>query len=855
MLNHRFRGEWLCALALGSVVLACSDDKATGPANNGKARSSGVLTVHNGGFLDIKGADGKAILKHAWAEAEISTNGVIETFSTKDCPGSWGTATAPADARKRFESMTGFAYHCATRGIDLTWTVLQHPSPAETFVVATLVARNDTDSDVIVRRLTPAITGGATGGLFVGANASRTRVLDNGSDIAIDFVAGTNYPGSLRFLLLDGFDIAPRGNIVSNWNVTVADLDSNASFTAGTLEVERAFPTMGVAFDSDYPARDGDRQGLNEFIADMPLIFQGKVLAPAEELPSEALYMNSQARDFWTSQEDYAQTLADWQDFTVWTKRDGGRPTPNGWNSWTGSGSTGGLGTNIDETILAENLDVMAREFGPFGVDYFQIDDGYEIREGDWFTRDDRFPSGMPDFASKIEATGLIPGIWFSPFSVDVESSLALEHPDWIFDPETAALGGLLDPGDGLRVLDASNDEAVAWLRSTVRRYVDDWKMKWLKLDFSYYALVYPPLGDPSLTSVEAYKRGLRAIGDEAGDDVFYLGIGILGINFGVVDSMRTTLDSAPLWDESEGAFATLSMGNSIKGTVRSSSRRYYLHNRIWVNHNDLLFFRSDKSFPDKLLTQDEAITFASFMGLSGSIVKFGEDLRTLTPEQINIWRTLTPSYPDAARPMDVLTRQYPEQYRLDIDGTLAGSDAKWLVVGLLHWGTNYGLDTDNPTTLSDEAREYTIDIETWGLDPEKEYVAHEFWSQAFLGKVKGTFTYTVAPHRHAVVSLREVTGNPQFLGHNRHLTQGGTDLVSETWSAETKTLTVTLRVDAAAVGAVSFPYAISVYVPEGYTFSAAAPDSGVAEVAGARVTYRFTPETAGEMTFEFSFE
>ena len=852
MINHRSGGSWFCALALGSAVSGCSDTPPAGPSD-GNSPASGVLVVRDGGVIDINDANGDAVLKRAWAELEIEANGVVHTISTKTCAGKWTATGAPTSARGRFAAMTGFVYACEVDRLAVNWTVLQHP--AETFVVSRLTARNDGEADVTVRRFTPAITGGADGGVFVGADPKRTRILDNGSDVAVDFVAGTYYPERSRFFLLEGFDIAPRGNVVSNWNVTVADLDSNASFTAGALEVERAFPTMGIVFEPDEAARDGERHGLNEFVADMPLIFKGKAIAPGESLASEALYMDGQAPDLWTSQERYATALAEWQDFTVWTQRDGGRPTPNGWNSWTGSGSTGGLGTNIDETIMAENLDVMAREFGPFGVDYFQIDDGYEIREGDWFTRDDRFPSGMPDFASKIEATGLIPGIWFSPFSVDVESSLALDHPSWIFDPATAELAGLLDPGEGMRVLDASNDDAVAWLRSTVRRYVDDWKMKWLKLDFSYYALVYPPVGDPSLTSVEAYKRGLRAIGDEAGDDVFYLGIGILGINFGVVDSMRTTLDSAPLWDEAEGAFATLSMGNSIKGTVRSSSRRYYLHNRIWVNHNDLLFFRSDKSVPDKLLTQDEAITFASFMGLSGSIVKFGEDLRTLTQEQINIWRTLTPSYPDAARPMDVLTRQYPEQYRLDIEGTTAGSESTWLVAGLLHWGVNYNLDAPNPEKLVDQAREYTLDLEAWGLDPAKEYLAHEFWSQEFLGAVRGTLTHSVAPHRHAVISIREATGNPQFLGHNRHLTQGGTDLVDETWTPETKTLSVTLRVDAAAGDAVPFPYVVSIYVPDGYEFSAISPRVGQTTVADGTVSVRFTPQTAGETTLEFAFE
>lgn len=98
--------------------------------------------------------------------------------------------------------------------------------------------------------------------------------------------------------------------------------------------------------------------------------------------------------------------------------------------------------------------------------------------------------------------------------------------------------------------------------------------------------------------------------------------------------------------------------GNNFKNAVRVGARRYYFHNRVSVSHDDLWFCRTDTSHPDQPLTTDESNTFTSRIGLSGAIVKFGEDLRTLTPEQINNWRRILPTYvSDAARPLDLFTR------------------------------------------------------------------------------------------------------------------------------------------------------------------------------------------------------
>ena len=804
-----------------------------------------VVWPAQGGRIDLTELGGPLILRGGWAEVLVLDGAEERTVSTRSCAGGWEQQDAPPTSAPYFRGLRGFVWTCEQAPVALRWSVFQDTE--RDAAVLLLDVENRSSDEIVVLRTTPLISEGVDGGLFVGADPRRHRILDNGSAFALDVDVKLHDASEGRWPLLDAIlPINSRGKVVSNWNHAIVDLDSSRSWVAGTLTTERAFPTMGTVFDPEEVVVDADgRQGFGAFIADGQLSFHGKPLAPGETLRSEVLYVNPVAPDAFRALEDYAEAVAAWLDFTAWTRRDGGRPLPNGWNSWSGSGSTGGLGTDIDETVMLENLEVMAREFEPFGIDYFQVDDGYQVADGDWFPHPDRFPSGMEALSGSIRDRGLTPGLWISGFTVNDSSQLAQEHPEWLANPESNVLGPLLQPDADDRVFDLSNPEVLAWLGETMKRFRDDWSMGWVKLDFAYLALPYPPRADDRLTAIEAYKKGIRAIQEALGDDVFYLGVALMGLNYGVVDGMRVTLDNGPRWEE-EDAFAAFGEGSNFKTTVRTGARRYYLSERVWTTHDDLLFFRTDLTRPEPPVTMDEAITLASFMGLSASIVKFGEDLRTLTPEQVNVWRKLLPSYPVAARPMDLFTRHYPEQYLLPIDGTLAGSDARWWVVGLLNWGRNFDYDTMPPEEMADGPRRYTIDLGSWGLDGSAHYLASEFWTERFLGVVRGTLEHEVAAHGHAVIALREATGRPQLLGHNRQITQGATDLVEEVWDEDERSLRLTLVLDAAAPDAVPFEYRIRVYLPAGYALTAAQVGDGAVSEDGDQLIVTLQPASSG---------
>lgn len=82
-----------------------------------------------------------------------------------------------------------------------------------------------------------------------------------------------------------------------------------------------------------------------------------------------------------------------------------------------------------DETITTD-LEGAAGILKP--GDLFQIDDGWQVQVGDWDCNPERFPRGMKASVEDIHEKGFTAGLWLAPYSAQVRSQLAKEHPDWL---------------------------------------------------------------------------------------------------------------------------------------------------------------------------------------------------------------------------------------------------------------------------------------------------------------------------------------------------------------------------------------------------------------------------------------
>lgn len=409
------------------------------------------------------------------------------------------------------------------------------------------------------------------------------------------------------------------------------------------------------------------------------------------------------------------------------------------------------------------------------------LDDGWQIADGVWQPNQARFPdvagqNGMAWFADEVRARGMTPGIWMSPYTVDMDCQLAVDHPEWMAD--LSPIGGGFVPADQ-HVLDLSNPEVLDWLEETFRRITQDWGYAWIKMDFSFYALFTTNLHDPAVTPTEAYRTALDRIRQGIGPDTFLLTIAATGLCLEVADGGRITLDNEPWWGDPSG------MGDQgIKVTYKTIARRYYLNHRLWINHPDLVFYRDLFG-----LTTEEARAWTSVVALSGGIVKLGENYLDLHdhPEWRGLVTPLLPVYPDTGRPLDLFLREYPEIWDL----VVSRQGRSWHVLGLFNWGLNKEIGASE--FEAEITRDYVVDLADLGLDTSATYLAFDAWNRTWDWIADGQVTETLDPRTTRVLILREEPTEPAIVFTSRHLLGGGVEVSGETWSDADATLSVVL--------------------------------------------------------------
>lgn len=829
--------------AAGPLDVALPDAVPAGDADAAGDLASGptptvwpVLHAETGTF-DLVGA-GKALFLGVTADLSYRDAAGSHVRSLRDP----GAVTAPD------------AHTLRHVGDGLTLTLAFDPQ-ATAEIRLRLTVRNDRQQPITVDKLTPLLMRTEDGAaLALGSDPRDVRILENGQLLVLDPTVQLVHGDRERLGLADLLPLDLRGNSISNWNHIVADpAHPERSIVAGFLSFDRCVPTLGIGMAPDAQPGAGGVRPFTVYAAENRYIFDGKPLAPGAELASELLWLRPFAPDPLAALEAYARDLAAQQGLVPWTQRGPGHPVPAGWNSWTGSGGSGGHGTDISEALILASLEVYRREFGSFGTNFFQIDEGWQARRGDWQFRPDRFPHGGKWLADQIVAAGFRPGLWVAAFSVDAKSQLAKTHPDWL-QPKAPIVPAMLVSDEP--TLDTSHPAVHAWLRALgAELRGQGWE--WLKIDFSYWALLGDHPFDPSLTHPEAWRQAWQALRDGIGANAFVCGIGATGLNVGRVEGMRLTLDNGPEWNAGDPD-DLLAAPSAFLPTVRTGSRRWFWQNRIWHNHDDLIFFRSSPEPDVKPLTFRESRAFATWIGLMASVVKIGDKLTHVDsakadpaselasqPTWIDVLRRLTPIWPEGARPLDVLTKDQPEVFEQRIDAP-AG---KWTNLGLCNWGSNRDHATPTPLELPDgQTRTYTVHC-----PDDKPCAVYEFWSETYLGEKTAPFAVTVQPHDCQVLALRPLEPHPQLVGDSRHITQGAADLGPIVWDGAQNRLSTTLT---AAVGSPMAPwsYHFAYRVPAGFDCPAAAVDGLdvplVVQADGvAHLAFALDPSQAGQKT------
>ena len=176
----------------------------------------------------------------------------------------------------------------------------------------------------------------------------------------------------------------------------------------------------------------------------------------------------------------------------------------------------------------------------------------------------------------------------------------------------------------------------------------EKWQVKYFKMDaIMWGALPFGVRFEKNRTSVEAYRMGMRAILEGAGEDSFLLGCNApMWPSLGLVHGMRVTNDISRNFD-------------SIKEVAREGFFRNWQNNRLWINDPDTVLLRnSDKVVPDpegkpaKIntgLSRSEFLYNASYVLASGGMVLAGDNLAEFTEQNRADLNKLLPPLGQAA--------------------------------------------------------------------------------------------------------------------------------------------------------------------------------------------------------------
>lgn len=304
---------------------------------------------------------------------------------------------------------------------------------------------------------------------------------------------------------------------------------------------------------------------------------------------------------------------------------------PTGWCSWEQYGP----GVTLQD--VQDNLDAIIQH--DFELEYIQIDDGYQRYMGDWLSFQPSFEAGFSALLQAIREAGCQPAIWVAPFIAEKDSELFRHHPDWFVKDEA---GNPL-PSDqvtfgGWRrgswyMLDGTNPDACRYLTEVFRTFREQYGITYFKMDAMMWGCI--PAGvryDPSKTCVQAYRTGMKAILEGAGEDGYLLGCNApMWPSLGTVHGMRTSGDVTRKYP-------------TVYRLSYENLWRSWQHNRLWINDPDMLLLAEQGKAqvgPDgtckentRVLRKGEVKLHVTYLLATGGAVLSGDGLDSLNEEQ-----------------------------------------------------------------------------------------------------------------------------------------------------------------------------------------------------------------------------
>ena len=516
--------------------------------------------------------------------------------------------------------------------------------------------------------------------------------------------------------------------------------------------------------------------GENTGLTAQSILSDGFVLGAGKKIRSNRFVMLI-GKDIYSALEEYASVMG-----RINTART--TSIVNGWCNWFFTYE------HITEEEVIRNAEFASRVLKPYGMEYIQVDEGYQLWHGDW-DGNDRFPHGMKWLAERIHSLGLKPGLWLAPFVISEPTDIFQNHKDWLLkhpDGSLKRVGPWPDENSDWAKnenpkrygLDITHPGAAEWMFNLFNKVSTKWGYEMIKIDFVDWSLLSAHhYYDPSVSRAMAYRKGFEIIRKAIGNDCHLQDCGPGPITVGLLDSMRIELDQnygyAPeVWKQ---------YFNST-GSAPAAAKRYYFHKRTWINDDDHLCL--------SLLSPIQAQAAASLLALTGGNIISGDRLPDLDPVRLEILKKSLPSWGEAARPVDLFDTDQHRIFSLKVKKPFS----EWTIAGLFN-------------SNDSEMQEYALHLERLWLDNTKTYMVYDFWDNRYKGEITKELKVTVPPASVMLLSIHEKSGVPKIISTDRHILQGAVELENVIWDPGKQILS------GISLGVPESAYNVYIYIPD----------------------------------------
>ncbi len=293
-------------------------------------------------------------------------------------------------------------------------------------------------------------------------------------------------------------------------------------------------------------------------------------------------------------------------------------------------------GQSITLQDAIDNLNKIKELKLPFNV--FQIDDGWEDLIGSWNTNN-KFNITKKDLADLIKSYNLIPGIWTSPFIAEKDSSIIINHPEWILYNNKNKPCIFNVNNKDYYIIDISIKDTWDYFEKMYHDLTINDGFYYHKLDFTRAFLVCEDANyyDKYSTPVENYVNCIKHIRKGMTDKAFFLMCGGLYDSLiGIVDAQRTSSDVLSMWSSNINIG-----GKTIPYTIKQNILRYYM-SYWWCNDPDALIIRRNNKIDRNTrlslgLLNDEEVKSCVINQLLGcGIISTTEKLDSIDKDRID---------------------------------------------------------------------------------------------------------------------------------------------------------------------------------------------------------------------------